>query len=115
MAPHSTSVVPVSVSIATSHRSRAMPSGRSSKLVASRLLPAAMRPHIAAVYAFVRVADDIADEGTMPAEERRTRLAAWRRQLHAAAGSMTPAAVSGEHGSLSPNERESLTIAAAAQ
>src|SRR5205814_3308439 len=86
--------------------------------VASRLLPAAMRPHIAAVYAFARVADDIADEGTMPAEERRTRLAAWQRQLHAAAGSMAPAAVSGEHGSLSPpapNERESLTIAAAAQ
>ena len=35
--------------------------------VASRLLPAAMRPHVAAVYAFARVADDIADEGTAPA------------------------------------------------
>src|SRR5438552_16925412 len=86
--------------------------------VASRLLPAAMRPHIAAVYAFARVADDIADEGTMPAEERRTRLAAWQRQLHAAAGSVAPAAVSRDHVLLSPpapNERESLTIAAAAQ
>ncbi len=31
--------------------------------VASRLLPAATRPHVAAVYAFARVADDIADEG----------------------------------------------------
>ena len=28
--------------------------------VASRLLPAAMRPHVAALYAFARVADDIA-------------------------------------------------------
>ena len=36
--------------------------------VASRLLPAAMRPHVAAVYAFARVADDIADEGTAPAD-----------------------------------------------
>ena len=32
--------------------------------VASRLLPPAMRPHVAAVYAFARIADDIADEGT---------------------------------------------------
>ena len=31
--------------------------------MASRLLPASMRPHVAAVYAFARVADDIADEG----------------------------------------------------
>ena len=31
--------------------------------VASRLLPAAMRPHVAALYAFARIADDIADEG----------------------------------------------------
>ena len=31
--------------------------------VASRLLPAPMRPHVAAVYAFARVADDFADEG----------------------------------------------------
>ena len=31
--------------------------------VASRLLPAAMRPHVAALYAFARTADDFADEG----------------------------------------------------
>ena len=35
--------------------------------VASRLLPAPMRPHVAAVYAFARIADDIADEGALPA------------------------------------------------
>src|SRR2546425_8344382 len=52
--------------------------------VASRLLPRAMRPHVAAVYAFARVADDIADEGALPAAERQTRLDAWRRRLHGA-------------------------------
>src|SRR5438874_913656 len=52
--------------------------------VASRLLPRAMRPHIAAVYAFARVADDIADEGSAPAADRLARLSAWQRRLHAA-------------------------------
>jgi hydroxysqualene synthase len=50
--------------------------------VASVLLPPAMRRHVAALYAFARIADDIADEGTAPAEERRARLAAWQRRLH---------------------------------
>jgi len=52
--------------------------------VASRLLPSGMRPHVAAIYAFARVADDIADEGTLPAAERQIQLDAWRRRLHAA-------------------------------
>src|SRR5262249_61222930 len=52
--------------------------------VASRLLPAPMRPHVAAVYAFARVADDIADEGTAPAADRLSQLNAWQRRLHAA-------------------------------
>ena len=52
--------------------------------VASWLLPDAMRPHVAAVYAFARIADDIADEGTLPAGERLTKLRAWQRRLHAA-------------------------------
>jgi hydroxysqualene synthase len=54
--------------------------------VASRLLPPPMRPHIAAVYAFARVADDIADEGAAPAADRQTALGAWQRRLHAAVG-----------------------------
>jgi squalene synthase HpnC len=59
--------------------------------VASRLLPAAMRPHVAAVYAFARIADDYADEGEAPARERHARLAAWRARMHAAAsGSAVP-------------------------
>jgi len=52
--------------------------------VASWLLPRAMRPHVAAVYAFARIADDIADEGKLPAEERRMQLGAWQARLHAA-------------------------------
>ena len=52
--------------------------------VASRLLPAAMRPHVAALYAFARVADDIADEGAAAASERQERLRAWQERLHSA-------------------------------
>src|SRR5215207_1140233 len=50
--------------------------------VASRLLPRRMRPHVAAVYAFARGADDIADEGVATAGERQERLRAWQRRLH---------------------------------
>lgn len=50
--------------------------------VASRLLPAAMRRHVAAVYAYARVADDIADEGGDPPDARRARLGAWQKRLH---------------------------------
>ena len=53
--------------------------------VASLLLPPPMRPHIAAVYAFARTADDIADEGTASAVERRARLEGWRDRVHRAA------------------------------
>src|SRR5947208_6807427 len=58
--------------------------------VASRLLPRAMRPHVAAVYAFARVADDFADEGAVPGPDRRARLAAWQSRLHRAAASGEP-------------------------
>jgi hydroxysqualene synthase len=49
--------------------------------VASWLLPAAMRPHVAAVYAFARRADDFADEPGLPDEERFRLLAAWKARL----------------------------------
>jgi phytoene synthase len=61
--------------------------------VASYLLPAAMRPHIAAVYAFARVADDIADEGTADPGSRRAQLAQWQSRLHAAAARSDEAAL----------------------
>jgi hydroxysqualene synthase len=53
--------------------------------VASRLLPARMRPHVAAVYAFARLADDMADEGTRPDADRLADLDAWDACLNAAA------------------------------
>jgi len=54
--------------------------------VASALLPARMRPHVAAIYAFARIADDMADEGTRPAADRLADLDDWERRLDAAAG-----------------------------
>jgi squalene synthase HpnC len=58
--------------------------------VASRLLPAAMRPHVAAVYAFARVADDFADEGSASACERQARLREWQTRLHRAVDTNEP-------------------------
>ena len=58
--------------------------------VASMLLPPAMRPHVAAVYAFARTADDFADEGERSPEERHRLLDGWVRRLrHAAKGLRT--------------------------
>lgn len=55
--------------------------------VASKLLPARMRPHIAAIYAFARAADDFADEPGLEEAERLQRLDDWHRRLHAPPGS----------------------------
>lgn len=60
--------------------------------VASWLLPAAMRRHVAALYAFARAADDFADEGNLPAAERLQLLDGWQRRLHEAAHSTSPGA-----------------------
>ena len=51
--------------------------------VASRLLPKELRPHVAAIYAFARTADDYADEPGYEVEERLRLLADWRARLHA--------------------------------
>jgi squalene synthase HpnC len=74
--------------------------------VASWLLPAAMRPHVAAVYAFSRIADDIADEGLAPAADRQAQLSAWQRRLHAA--------VAFEQAAEPPHDHEDLIIVATA-
>jgi phytoene synthase len=50
--------------------------------VASRLLPSHLRPHVAAVYAFARTADDFADEPGRTPDERLRLLAEWRALLH---------------------------------
>jgi len=52
--------------------------------VASRLLPKATRPHIAAIYAFARIADDFADEGIRGPEARLALLEDWQQRLDAA-------------------------------
>ncbi|MCE0483693.1 MAG: squalene synthase HpnC [Methylacidiphilales bacterium] len=63
-----------------------------------RLVPRDMQPHVHAVYAFARHADDLADEGyagsqatkgardVMTQEERLAALDDWERQLRAAPG-----------------------------
>lgn len=53
--------------------------------VASLLCPPALRAPIAALYAFARHADDLADEGSASAASRLADLAAYRAQLQAAA------------------------------
>jgi len=52
--------------------------------VASRLLPRRARPHIAAIYAFARIADDFADEGTRSPAARLALLDDWQARLHRA-------------------------------
>ncbi|MCX6550160.1 MAG: squalene synthase HpnC [Acidobacteria bacterium] len=54
--------------------------------VASLLLPAPMRPHIAAIYAFARTADDFADEGSRTADERLGLLDEWKDRLRTCTG-----------------------------
>ena len=49
--------------------------------VASRLVPARLRPAVVAIYRFARAADDLADEGDMPAASRVAALDAFDRQL----------------------------------
>jgi squalene synthase HpnC len=53
--------------------------------VASFLMPKAARPHVVAIYAFARIADDFADEGTRPPAERLALLDDWERRLDEAA------------------------------
>ena len=58
--------------------------------VASRLLPRPMRPHVAAVYAFARIADDIADEGTRVGRRSGSRLLDELRRLRLRPSAATP-------------------------
>jgi len=52
--------------------------------VGSFLIPKRYRKPIHLVYAFARVADDFADEGTMSVAERVDKLNEWQEQLHKA-------------------------------
>lgn len=55
--------------------------------VASRLVPARLRPHVMAFYAFVRLADDIADAPLLEAEVKIAQLDALERALVSGVGS----------------------------
>jgi squalene synthase HpnC len=65
-----------------------------------------MRPHVAAVYAFARVADDVADEGTASPDARQAELLNWQQRLHDAVTSMD--------GNVSSGRRDDLIVAAVA-
>src|SRR5215469_10218759 len=47
-------------------------------------LPEPRRNAICAIYAFMRQADDLADDESLPREERRRRLDAWLADWHGA-------------------------------
>ncbi len=67
--------------------------------VASHLLPRGMRPHIAAIYAFARAADDFADEGDRADAERHRLLDDWLARLRACVTDAGLASPSGGPGS----------------
>jgi len=54
------------------------------------LLPKAKRDAMSALYAFCREVDDAADDESIPVEDRRGRLAAWRADVRRACGTETP-------------------------
>ena len=58
--------------------------------VASRLVPARLRPAVVAVYRFARAADDLADEGDAPADTRLAALDTFERALDAIERGETP-------------------------
>lgn len=54
------------------------------------LLPREKRSEMAALYAFCREVDDVADDESTPVEVRRERLQAWREDVHAACSGGKP-------------------------
>ena len=54
------------------------------------LLPKAKRDAMAALYAFCREVDDIADEQSIPVADRRSQLAEWRDDVRLACGPDSP-------------------------
>ncbi len=55
--------------------------------VASVLLPKRLRPAVATIYAFARSADDFADEGDLPPQQRLDALSGYEHELNMIANS----------------------------
>src|SRR5476651_908844 len=58
--------------------------------VASILMPKRLRKPVSAIYRFARAADDIADEGDLPDEERLRQLDEFRAELARIANKESP-------------------------
>jgi squalene synthase HpnC len=99
MMPHQPKDLPDAAAIAAAYAAcTRMAKEHYENFPVGQLVPRAMRPHVHAVYAFARYADDLADEGyagsakeqgardVMTAEERLAALEDWERQLRAPAG-----------------------------
>ena len=54
------------------------------------LLPREKRDAMSALYAFCREVDDVADDESLPVEQRRERLAAWREDIRHACNGEAP-------------------------
>jgi squalene synthase HpnC len=76
--------------------------------VASWFLPKHIRRPIAAIYAFARSADDMADEGHASAEQRMAQLGDYGRQLAARQQSSDPVFIALEHAMQQHDLPESL-------
>ena len=71
--------------------SRALTKKSASNLaLAFILLPREKRDAMAALYAFCRAVDDVADEDSLPAAQRREQLAAWREDIRRACQNQSP-------------------------
>jgi phytoene synthase len=72
-------------------QSRALTKKSASNLaLAFILLPREKRDAMSALYAFCRAVDDVADEDSIPTEQRREQLAAWREDIRLACSNREP-------------------------
>jgi phytoene synthase len=72
-------------------QSRAITRKSASNLTAGFwFLPKAKRDAMSALYAFCREVDDIADDESVPVEQRRAQLALWREDVRRACGQEPP-------------------------
>jgi 15-cis-phytoene synthase len=72
-------------------QSRAITRSSASNLaLAFVLLPKEKRDGMSALYAFCREVDDVADDESVPAEQRREALGAWREDIRAACSGGAP-------------------------